>query len=226
MPRLNSTSQKLRFRKGTFDQITPAENAYGEEGEAVYLTDRKSLWVHNGTEYAILNASGALVDTKANILNTTVITAPTAFASDSKEFFVHDGTAWQLAGLKLTEELPNPDMGKQNDNPRQGYKANYLTNKWIYNSILGGNTLAVDGAIRIDHTQTPKLLQFYDNGEWRSLKVFTFTDALNHIGGTTDFQVHNGNSFKKDLNGNPLIQNYEVPMGCYAPRQYQDAGTY
>jgi hypothetical protein len=55
MPRLNQTSQKLRFKKGTAAQITAAENAYGEEGEALYVTDRKQLWIHNGTEYEETN---------------------------------------------------------------------------------------------------------------------------------------------------------------------------
>lgn len=55
MPNLNSTTQKLRFKKGTSDQITAAENAYGEEGEALYLTDRKQLLVHNNTKYETVN---------------------------------------------------------------------------------------------------------------------------------------------------------------------------
>lgn len=55
MPRLNGTTQKLRFKLGTAAQITAAENAYGEQGEAVYITDRKQLYVHNGTEYESVN---------------------------------------------------------------------------------------------------------------------------------------------------------------------------
>lgn len=55
MPRLNGTTQKLRFKLGTAAQITAAENAYGVQGEAVYITDRKQLYVHNGTEYESVN---------------------------------------------------------------------------------------------------------------------------------------------------------------------------
>lgn len=171
-------------------------------------------------------SSSLTVDTKTNILALTPSSPQTALATDTGEFFVWDGTNWNVGSIALSTELPAPDMGASDDNDKHGYSWDYITNKTIYNSVLGGSTNAVEGGIRINHETTPKTLDIYENGAWRSLKVFSFDGVLYHVINTTTIEVHTGNSTTLDINDQPLIQNYKIPMGASAGRQFDDAGTF
>ena len=164
-----------------------------------------------------LDASGGSsvdVDTKANILASTATSGAIGFSTDTREFFLADGTNWNVASLKLSTELEAPDMGATENNDKLGYSDEYFTNLWMYNMTLGGNTLEVEGGIRINHETTPKTFDIYENGAWRSLKVFRFDNVLYHVINNTTFEVHTGNSTLLDIHDQPLIQDYKVPIDC------------
>ena len=51
MSQLNNTDQQIQLKTGTVAQITTVANAMGVQGEPLYATDTKELYIHDGTKY-------------------------------------------------------------------------------------------------------------------------------------------------------------------------------
>jgi len=49
--RLNDTSHKIQLLRGESSDLSQAEHDYGVEGEPLYATDSKQVYVHDGAEY-------------------------------------------------------------------------------------------------------------------------------------------------------------------------------
>lgn len=50
-PDLNNKPVKIQFHKRTVASITSVINALGVQGEPLYATDTKELYIHDGTKY-------------------------------------------------------------------------------------------------------------------------------------------------------------------------------
>lgn len=170
----------------------------------------------------------ATVDTKANILALSPSNPQVAFASDTSELFLWDSTNWQIASLKLSVELENPDMGSAQDSDKLGYSATFITDKDLYNITLYGNVRPENGAIRVDTTQTPNRFQVYLRDKWNTYyDDFTIEyDDLRHTPLDEQIYVWRGDSVKVGLNGRSIIQEYEVSMGAFPPPKVISGGTF
>lgn len=170
----------------------------------------------------------ATVDTKANILALSPSATQVAFASDTKEFLLWDGTSWQIASLKLSEESESPDMGSAQDNDKLGYSATFITDKNLHNVTLYGNVRAENGAIRVDTTQTPNRFQVYLRDKWNTYydDFTTEYDDLRHTPLEKQIYVWRGDSVKVGLNGRSVIQEYQVSMGAFPPPKVISGGTF
>ena len=165
-----------------------------------------------------------LVDTKANILATTPNKPKTAFASDTSEFFVYDGSNWQVASIALSTEDANPDAGAVINNDKQGYGEYIIQHKALYDAalydtVLGANSNGRDGAIGVDWSTSPPVLQLYYDGQWNDFRVFTVDGAaLYYSVGTKDINTYGGNGDVLGANGLSVTQQGVTCAGaCPAP---------
>lgn len=168
------------------------------------------------------------IDTRANILASAPAQPTTAFATDTLEPFLWDGSAWYIAPLELVEQPNAVDMGLQPpmvQNDRAGYTSDSITDKVIYNSAIGGNANSDEGSIRT----TDGNFQVFLLGEWVDLPGARFRE---NDDGTYAYEAKplgldyyltfaSGNSEQYiGLNGLPIIQEYNSPsMGAYPVHQ-------
>jgi len=207
-----------RLSEGHFTDL-PVPGS-GDDGKAV-------TWNDGGNTYAYTALSAVTVDTRAALLASTPDAETLAFCSDTLEMLLWDGSAWYVAPLELIEQPNDVDMGLlppmvQND--RAGYTADYITDKTIYNSAVGGNANTDEGSIRVSSGE----FQVHLTGEWKTAVTgFRFREdenggyELEHkpIGFDWWLEVASGNSDELGLNGLPLAQGYQVSMGAYPVHQ-------
>ncbi|MCA9313732.1 hypothetical protein KDA08_05485 [Candidatus Saccharibacteria bacterium] len=177
---------------------------------------------------AISKETVTTVDTKANILALTPASPQTAFATDTSEFFVYDGTNWQVASIGLSEESANPDMGYTQKSDKAGYTKTYITDKYLHNVVLQGNAREENGAIRIDVTKEPDTLEVYLRGVWQSI-LYDLTAEngdFRHTPLTEPFYIWRGDSVAVGLNGQPMFQEYTSSMGAYPPKRIINGGDF
>ena len=170
-----------------------------------------------------------LVDTKANILATTPNKPKTAFASDTSEFFVYDGTNWKVASIKLTTELANPDSGSENGNTdKQGYGEDYIDNKKATDFGIGAFTgTPYNGAMRVRSEVFPSKAGYYMDGAWQDVPLdISFLNAnYTHLPTGYKIDIRSGNSSGKvGLNGIPNVREYQVDSGSTPRHVIIDGG--
>jgi len=166
-------------------------------------------------------------DTRSNILASSPAVRTVALSTDTLEMFIWVGAAWYVAPLELIAQPNAVDMGllpPMVTNDRAGYSADYLSDKTIYNSAIGGNANTDEGSVRT----SDGAFQAYLNGTWNDVVTgFRFREddngayELEHrpIGFDWWIEVMSGNSDDLGLNGLPLAQQYQVSMGAYPAHQ-------
>lgn len=180
------------------------------------------------SNFDIVNPAAWTTDTKANILASTPGSTKGAFASDTFEFFVWDGTTWNQASLELSPITSAPDLGYEKNSDRLGYYNDAITDKYLYNTVLQGNARTENGAIRINVANTPDTFEIYLRGAWYTI-LYDFTTAnsdLRHTPIDQQIYVWRGDSVEVGLNGQPVIQEYQVSMGAYPPYKSISCGTF
>lgn len=75
---LNRTTQKIRFFRGNATGINSNLNILGLEGEPLYATDDKELYMHDGTSYVPVR----IFQKPARLKGYTVATLPTGTIGD------------------------------------------------------------------------------------------------------------------------------------------------
>ena len=187
----------------------------------VQLTAAAKLPAVDGS--LLTGLSGTIIDTRANLLASSPASPTSAFASDTLEPMLWNGSAWYVAPLELITQANAVDMGLQPPmvaNDRAGYTADYITDKALYNVRVLGNANTTDGNVRTSNG----VFQFYANGAWNDVVTgFRFREdsagyyELEHkpVGFTWWLEVMSGNSDDLGLNGLPLAQQYRVSMGAY-----------
>lgn len=176
------------------------------------------------------DSSGSLVtiDTKANILSSTPTDPTVAFASDTSEYFIYDGTNWKIASIRMSTELANPDSGYTQDNDKQGYGDDYIYQKRMYGASLGDYTDdPIAGAIKVTHATNPPLYQIYLRGRWNTLfyDLTMENGDFEHVPETYNIDVRSGNSNITGLNGQPIIREYKIDAGAYPREVIIDGGV-
>lgn len=168
------------------------------------------------------------VGTKASILALTPTDPQTAYATDTGEFFIFDGTNWKVAALKMSTELQAPDMGVPYDNDKLGYTAADITDKKLYNVVLQGSARTENGGIRVDTSQTPNRLQVYLRDAWNTLYEDLTTEYgdFRHSPLDREIYIWRGDSVEVGLNGRSVTQEYQVSMGAFPPPKVISGGTF
>lgn len=173
------------------------------------------------------------VDLKANIL-ATVPPNPIAvgFSIDSppigKKWFIYTNSNWYEFPLS-SDNRTLQDMGYTQDSAISGYGDDYITDKLIANSVIGSNTRAVNGAIRVNQDPTPDELEIYmrSSGWFDILYDLTYaTGEFTHTPLETLIRVWSGHSVAVGLNGLPIIQEYQGSIGAYPSEPVIDGGSF
>ena len=215
----------------------------------VSILDTGEFYTGTDVEAALqeIGARFTEVNTKANILSTTPPSGSIAFATNTKELLIYDGTTWREAPLSLKTRGTGVDMGIFNDtngtyqlfgdSKEQGYFDDAIFNKLISFSklsevVLGDNTTNVqEGAIRFNNSS----FQVYANATWNDIVInFRFREdpdgnyELEHkpIGFNLWYEVNSGNSNVLGLDGLPVIQQYNSTPGIYGSKLIIDGGGF
>lgn len=168
------------------------------------------------------------VDTRDNIL---AISSPSsgdiAYSTDTERFYVYDGSDWQESAVQFSVR-ENKDMGYETNSSLQGYGEDYVTDKQLSNVLIGGNARTENGGIRVDVTKDPDTLEVYLRDAWQTI-IYDLTvenDDFRHTPLSEQIYVWSGSSVKKGLNGRPMVNEYEVSMGCMPVPRIIDCGAF
>ena len=172
-----------------------------------------------------------IVKTKAEILALSAGKGRLAYATDTSEFYIYDGSNWQVAPLELQTESSNPDIGYAQNSDKMGYGSDYITDKTLTYVKIGAGAKIEEGAIRVVNGA----FQIYLNGTWNDIVLgFRFREddngyyELEHkpIGFTEWIEIFSGNSESVGLNGRPIVQQYSASIGTYPPPLQINGGTF
>lgn len=178
------------------------------------------------------------VGTLATILATTPTVTTLAFASDTSEFYLFDGSVWKVAPLELSTRSVTPDMGAytqtngQGISDLQGYYDTAITDKLLHNCAIKGNANTVEGSVR---TTTTGYFQIYLNARWNTVVInFVFREdstgayELEHqpVGFNLYYELITGNSDLLGVDGKPMVQQYSADIGAYQSDLIIDFGTF
>ena len=166
-----------------------------------------------------------LQDTENNILGTSSPTeGQIAYATDTQRVWFYTDTDWRPTVVKLIP-ITNPNMGAGNPVAPFDYYGFYIdmiTNKILYNCVIGTNTEEVAGALRFVTTSSPQVLQVYADGAWNTLPAdLTYIEGeFRHTPITEQYTIHSGDSVRDGLNGIPLAREYQMNMGSMGSLLY------
>jgi len=200
----------------TVDKLLGQPLLHSHSGEDVTsrVGDADTVDGQHASEFS----SAVLIETRANILATDPAVVRIAFATDTKRFYIADGTAWyQIVPNGAAVDLEAPDMGYITDSARTGYGDGYVTDKKLSNCLIGGNARDENGAIRVDVTKDPDTLEIYLRNMWNTIiydLTYAYSDFRHTPLGEQVF-VWSGTSIANGINGRPIINEYRVSIGAY-----------
>lgn len=195
-----------------------------KEYVALDVTVGAAVWIEVG-------AGIAIVDTEANILASTEDVGKIALSTDigkQRLFLSLGGGSWMVSPFDLVAKPQNPDMGYEKNSSRIGYGTDYITDKRLSNVLIGGNVREENGAIRVDVTQAPDTFEIYLREMWNTI-IYDLTIAdgdFRHTPIGEQIYVWRGDSVMVGLNGQPVVQEYQVSMGAYPGYRIIDGGTF
>lgn len=205
-----------------FDPILGRARAEGKRPETV---------VGGGTSTSSappISTTVATIDTRENILALSPAEPQMAYATDTEELLLWDGSAWRVASIALSEISVGQDQGWTQDNDKRGYGEDYTDGKKHTSMGIGAfNETPYEGAIKVDASQSPITFEIYLRGQWNQIFYdFQMVNGdLEHIPETYVIDVRSGNSNEVGLNGIPIVQEYSVDHGCYPYPTVIDGGT-
>lgn len=170
-----------------------------------------------------INSAGLIENTEVNILALTPTAGLNAFATDTLNYFIADGTNWNRSMFPHTVDNSNPDMGLPIYNNSWGYGIDYISNKSLNSTKFGFTANNEEGAVRVNTQSLINFLQVYLNGVWKNVTAgFTFREVSGvlqtlPVGYAWWYEVYSGNSDLKDSDGSPFVKGYITDIGAYAP---------
>ena len=194
-----------------------------------------------GPSIGLLDARYFIVDTRANILATTPLSAKIGLATDTDEFLFYDtnDAEWKVAPLELQSESANPDMGAYipaglGISDKLGYGPDYITHKTLTYVKVGDAAVDETGALKYEESVSE--FQVYSAGVGNAVVLgFRFREddngayELEHkpVGLTLWYEVMSGNSMDDlGLNGKPIMTQYASSMGAYPKDLILNGGTF
>jgi hypothetical protein len=180
--------------------------------------------------------AATLSDTRENILAQTPSEATLAYATDTNQFYIYTDE-WLEFSSSLNKRDGAIDIGYHQDSNLTGYGDDYITDKLIANSTIGGNANQEEGGVRVVFSQSLQrnLAQFFLGGQWRT--TLTGVNIVTDIEKNppdiefTDFSpwvlsLITGNSDQRDPNGVPVVQNMKIDMGVFSAPLVIDGGDF
>ena len=142
----------------------------------------------------------------------------------------------KLPSILVTASFKNynpdlTDIGMEQESDLRGYGSDYISKKLLSRVQIGTVADEVEGAVR----NNAGTFQIYLNGIWNDIVInFRFREddggayELEHkpIGFDTWIEVNSGNSNVLDLNGLPIIQQYQTSIGAFQVSLQIDGGTF
>ncbi len=168
-------------------------------------------------------------DTKTTIISSSPDSLQLAYATDTQELLLWDGTNWRVASIPLQIQEEAIDAGYTQDNDKNGYGDDYIQNKRAYDFSLGDHTNSpIQGSLRVNSANNPVTFEIYLRDRWYKLIYDLNMDnqELQHTPENYDVQVWSGNSVETGLTGQPIIQEYQVDSGAYPVQTIIDGGTF
>jgi len=162
-------------------------------------------------------------DTEANLLASSPSSSGYVIATDTKRglYYDADNTQWYITVLPLEADNGKPDIGAVQNNNKAGYKPYMIQSKalvdvTLFNTILKGGDKEIDGAIRLDWSQDPPVVQVYYNNQWNGLTVFSISEGskLDYFDGNMTLNTYANNSNKIGANGISLTQQGQTCFGA------------
>ena len=186
------------------------------------------LHTHQESDISDLSHFTVTVGTKQEILATSPDSAQIAFATDTKRFYLYDGSNWYESGLQFVLEQQAPAIGYYQDHPNQGYGDDYITDKRLSHVLIGSNDREENGAIRVNLSEDPDTFEMYLRGVWQSIHYDLTTEYgdFRHTPLSKPIYIWRGDSVQVGLDGRPVIQEYQGSMGAYQPPSVLDGGTF
>lgn len=162
-------------------------------------------------------------DTEANLLASSPSSSGYVIATDALRglYYDADNTQWYITVLPLEADNGKPDIGAVQNNNKAGYKPYMIQSKalvdvTLFNTILKGGDKEIDGAIRLDWSQDPPVVQVYYNNQWNGLTVFSISEGskLDYFDGNMTLNTYANNSNKIGANGISLTQQGQTCFGA------------
>lgn len=162
-------------------------------------------------------------DTEANLLASSPSSSGYVIATDTLRglYYDADNTQWYITVLPLEADNGKPDIGAVQNNNKAGYKPYMIQSKalvdvTLFNTILKGGDKEIDGAIRLDWSQDPPVVQVYYNNQWNGLTVFSISEGskLDYFDGNMTLNTYANNSNKIGANGISLTQQGQTCFGA------------
>lgn len=170
-----------------------------------------------------LPSGGIDPDTEATLLASSPSSSGYVIATDTKRglYYDADNTQWYITVLPLEADNGKPDIGAVQNNNKAGYKPYMIQSKalvdvTLFNTILKGGDKEIDGAIRLDWSQDPPVVQVYYNNQWNGLTVFSISEGskLDYFDGNMTLNTYANNSNKIGANGISLTQQGQTCFGA------------
>lgn len=162
-----------------------------------------------------------VVSTKVVILALTPTSGLDAFATDTLEYFIANGTSWYKAIFPMAVASANPDIGLETYNNENDYGIDYISGKRLSNVKIGTTTKNEEGAVKMAVVEGINAIQFYLNGALRTAVVDKNFREVNGIlqtkpiGYTEWLNVFSGSNLIMNADGDPFVIGYQGNMGVY-----------
>jgi hypothetical protein len=162
------------------------------------------------------------VDTKTNILASTPTAGNAAFASDTNEFMVADGTHWVISHLPMGLVETAPSMGAFSYQNDWGYGKKDLVNKYLRSVTLKPFDTALQTGENgsLSFNLTTNMFQGFSGGVWKNFRLLTQVE-INDI--TLWSELALGTVY--DYYGNNRLHMEQLDIGAFATEHLITGGA-
>jgi len=179
-----------------------------------------------GLEYATLLVGGTIVGTEAVILASTPTVATLAYATDTLQIYIFDGTNWRVGSSYFAQRNANPNMGALQEDNSNDVGTDYIANKRLSNIKMGSHLAtpargSLKGDDDTDTADYEMSIWSTVSSKWRRLLagIALRNDTVNQALVTDDFSyftinLFTGDSLELDGAGTPMVQQGKISMGA------------
>ena len=166
------------------------------------------------------------VGTEAVILASTPTVATLAYATDTLQIYVFDGTNWRVGSSYFAQRNANPNMGALQEDNSNDVGTNFIANKRLSNIKMGSHPAtpargSLKGDDDTDTADYEMSIWSTVSSKWRRLLagIALRNDTVNQALVTDDFSyftinLFTGDSLELDGAGTPMVQRGKISIGA------------